>query len=74
MNDAFETFEKDLDMVHYDGDTLFDRIINYRDIAQIRILYEDSPYEDITIEWEEEEGNEYRNKLQFCKITADGDL
>lgn len=73
-NYNFESFDTNIDLIHYKGNTLFDRIINYKDITHIKLLYNDDSFENFAVVWEDEENNECRNKLQTAVITEEGNL
>ena len=73
-NDDFDRFETDIDLIHYKGGTLFHRILNYNDITQIRLIYDDGSIEEFSVAWEDENGREDRNELQKSAITKDNDL
>lgn len=73
-NSEFENFYTNIDLAHYKGDTLFERIINYNDITSIKLLYEDDSSEEFAVAWEDEKDNECRNKLQIATLDKDGNL
>lgn len=54
--------------------TLFDRIAECSDIANIIVIYSDGSGEMFIVEWEDEDDNEFRNKLQKATLTENGDL
>ena len=74
VNSCFEGFKKDLDMRNYVGETLFDRIINYCDIVEIKIIHNDYTAETYRVEWEESDNCEYENKLQKACLSDDENL
>ena len=73
-NEDFENFDRDMNMVDYNGDTLFDRIIDYNDIVDINLIYEDDSSEKFAVEWDDECDDKYKNKLQISTITENGNL
>ena len=74
VNDDFEKFNADVHIVQSEGCSLFERIIQYKDIVDIKVIYEDGSAESFFVDWDEEDMKEYINKLQSAFINEDGNL
>lgn len=74
VNDDFKNFVSDIHTVQYCGDTLFQRISNYRDISHIKLIYDGDSFDEFSVEWEDDGDREDRNKLQHSSMTEDENL
>lgn len=73
-NDANKDYIK-FDKDFYDEEkNLFERIIQYKDITDITLIYDDNSLEEFTVQWEDENNRDDRNKLQVAYLTEDGNL
>lgn len=72
-NQIARTFEGDVHSIKYEGETLFERLQRL-DIVSFGLIYADGSKDDISVPWEDEENNEFRNCLQTTEYTDDGSL
>lgn len=71
-NDAV-TFTGDVHCINTGEGTLFDRL-QVSDITQLKLIYTDKTEEDFVVVWEDEENNEYDNRLQHTAIDPAGQI
>lgn len=66
-------FEGSVCCISTEEGSLFDRLQN-RDITQMKLIYADKAEEEFSIAWEDEENDEYRNRLRRTLINPAGQL
>ena len=73
VNKDAAAFEGSVYCISTGEGSLFDRLQN-RDITQMKLIYADKTEEEFSVAWEDEENDEYRNRLQRTLINSAGQL
>lgn len=68
-----DTFGGDVYYTDEGEDKLFRRL-QYDDITSLKLIFSDGTFEELRVPWEDEENNEYRNKLQSSFLNEAGQL
>ena len=71
-NDAM-TFEGSVYCISTGDGGLFERF-QARDITQLKLIYADKAEEELYVAWEDEENNEYQNRLQSTYLNSENQL
>lgn len=74
VNDVGRSLRGDVHSIEYYGETLFERIYNYKDICCVKLIYDDRKTEEYCVEWEDEDGCDWRNQLQKSGYDPEGNL
>jgi len=74
VNEDALTFENNVYVMQAEDKTLFERIVEYKDLTHVNLIYTDKSTEEYIVLWEAEDNNEYRNRLLKTRIMETGNL